>query len=88
METSLLTLVKEGYIKPTNPILQQPPEDRLLQYEYDATVSLRAQPGTKKGPLAAKELLEVKQIARQRMEAEIITIENSGIVSLVLLLYL
>lgn len=81
MERSLIDLAKEGYIKPTSPILQRSPTDRLLQYEEDATISLRAQPGTKKGPLAAKDLLEVKAAAKRRLEAEVLAIENSGLVS-------
>lgn len=73
--------MKEGYVKATNITLQTSPQDRLLRFEQEAEVIARRAPTAKKGPLAAKELLEVKEIARKRLEDETNRIESSGFVS-------
>lgn len=79
-----MTLMKENYVKATNNTLQASPQDRLLRFEQEATIAARRAPGAKKGPLAAKELLEVKEIARKKLEDETREIENSGFVSVVI----
>lgn len=73
--------MKEGYIKATDITLQTSPQDRLLAYEAEATITARKAPNAKKGPLAAKDILEVKEIARKRLESETQDIESSGFVS-------
>lgn len=65
----------------TDTTLQTSPVDRLLQFEQEATLSARRAPGAKKGPLAAKEILEVKAIAQKRLEDETREIEGAGLVS-------
>jgi hypothetical protein len=52
-----------------------------MQFEDEAKRILQAQPGQKKGPLAAKDHLEAQKTARTRFEAENLTIEESAFVS-------
>ena len=69
------------YIKPTSASLQISPRDRLLRYQEDAERAKRASAGAKKGPLAAKDILEVRELARRRLKEEVESIESGGFVS-------
>lgn len=81
--STLTSLIKEGYIRATNVTLQTSPQDRLLRFEEEATTAVRRAPGTKKGPLSAKDIIQVKETARRKLELETDEIENSGFVSTV-----
>lgn len=81
---SLLSLMREGYIKATGVQIQVSPQDRLLQFEQEATAAVRRDPNTKKGPLSSKELLLIKEKAEKRLEEETEAIESSGFVSVLL----
>ena len=80
--SSLIALLRDGYIKATSIALQISPQDRLMQYEAEEEASLRRVPGARKGPLAAKEIVELKHLARQKLEEETRLVENSGLVSI------
>lgn len=82
--TSLLSLMREGYIKVTSVQLQISPQDRLLQIEQEETAVVRRDPKTKKGPLSSKELLQIKEKAEKKLEQETEAIESSGFVSVLL----
>lgn len=79
--SALTSLVESQYIKPTAATLQISPRDRLIRYEQEAEAKKRAEAGAKKGPLAGKEIIELKVLAQSRYEEEIAEIEASGLVS-------
>jgi hypothetical protein len=53
----------------------------LIRYQEEAERAKRASAGAKKGPLAAKDLLEVRELARRRLKEEVDSIEGGGFVS-------
>lgn len=52
-----------------------------MAFEADEEGIMRRIPGARKGPLAAKEIIEVKENARRRLEKETEELEARGLVS-------
>lgn len=79
--STLISLLNSQYIKPTAPVLQTSPRDRYLRYQKEAERKKNSAPNAKKGPMSAKDRMEINEAASKRLRDEVNSIESSGLVS-------